>query len=46
MSLLASSGETEVSQLDVTAAIEKNVIRFNITVDEYISTVCARQSLV
>lgn len=42
MSLLASSGETEVGQLDMTAAIEQNVIRFNITVNEYISMLCAR----
>ncbi len=35
MSLLASSGEAEVSQLDVTATIKKDVIRFNITIDVY-----------
>lgn len=31
MCLLATSGKTEVSQLDVATAVQEDVVRFNIT---------------
>ena len=37
MSLLAASRETEIGKLNMTTTVEKNIVRFDITVIELLS---------